>query len=191
MVHKRRMLLLALGGVAVLAFGAGSSVSALLTGGSGGVQESAFVVGNDAAATTASQVFRPIPGAALAINMPAGDSDLLRASFSAESACWSRVATNAPLTFCSVRIVLVNRATGAIIRELTPGSGPSGVDFAFDSTNAGRDTSASWESHAMDRFTRVSTRDPRALIVRAEWRTAGTNTIFWLDDSTLTVEVNN
>jgi len=186
MFHRKRVLLVALGGVAVLALGAGTA-SALLTGGSGGVQESAVVVGNDAAAMTVSQMFVPIPGAALAINMPAGDSDLLRASFSAESACSPRAASAAQ-SWCSVPIVLVNRASGAIIRELSPAAG---VDFAFDSTDAGRDTAASWESHAMDRFTRVGNLEPRALIVRAEWRTTSPNTVFRLDDSNLTVEVNS
>ena len=65
-------------------------------------------------------------------------------------------------------------------------------DFAFDSTNAGRETSASWESHAVDRSLRLAggANGTTYTIQVQYWVVCGApcNTAFRLDDWHLTVE---
>ncbi len=80
-----------------------------------------------------------VPAANLTLNR----TTLVKARFTAESACYGSSG------YCPVRIVY---------RRLSPSVGPItelnpvvGSDFAFDSTDNGRETTGSWESHAINR----------------------------------------
>lgn len=75
------------------------------------------------------------------INISLSSSTLVKARFTAESACYGASG------YCSVRIVARNISTGAIT-EFNP---QVGTDFAFDSSDSNREGSASWESHAINR----------------------------------------
>jgi hypothetical protein len=61
-----------------------------------------------------------------------------------------------------------------------------GIDFAFDSTNSGRDTTGSWESHSMDRS--LGPLAAGAYRVWAQYRTTSQGVTLRLDDWSLTVE---
>jgi len=167
---------LAIGGIA----GGAVAATQLFNTASGGAQTAVAVRGSDTANTSSSTVFVNVPGAVAPASVPAGASRLLRASFSAESACYGG-GTGA--NWCSIRILVRNVATGGTL-EMQPASG---LDFAFDSTNNGREGPNSWEGHTVDRSLRVGGGTYQILVQEA---VTSTTTIFRLDDWTLTVESN-
>jgi hypothetical protein len=68
--------------------------------------------------------------------------------------------------------------------------------YAFDSTDRGTETSASWESHAMDRHRCIFNGNGNAtknVPIEVEWNVTnfdgGVAPRFWLDDWSLTVEL--
>lgn len=172
---SRTILLLA--SVAVALILASGTAFALLTIASGGSIQRVQIVRETSATFSNAVAFNNVPGAAVPVSVPAGSSRLIMARFSAESAC----SGGAGAQYCSVRIVAVNVANGAVT-ELSP---QSGIDFAFDSTDSATETSASWESHSMDRSERLDVGQYRVSVQRAVTNAAVT---FWLDDYSLTVE---
>jgi hypothetical protein len=172
---RRTILLLAsMAMVLVLASGAAFAV---LSFASGGFIERVAIARETSATTSSSTSFVDIPGAAVSVFVPSGSSKLIMARYSAESACSGGTGSQ----YCSVRIVARNSATGAIT-ELQPASG---LDFAFDSTDAGRETASSWESHSMDRSNRLGA---GSYTIRAQRAVTSSATAFRLDDWSLTVE---
>lgn len=165
-------------------FGASAGIASVLTRtvGAGGAETYAVVTRDDAASTASSTSFVPIPGATAPVSVTDG-SDLIMARFSAESACYNNTA-NTSGHWCSVRLMLQNRQTGAL-SELYP---RSGLDFAFDSTNAGAEGAASWESRSMDRSARIGNGSYYVLVQEA---TTSSQVTFRLDDWSLTVEKSN
>jgi len=103
------------------------------------------------------------------IVVPSGENALILARFSAESACYGGTG------YCSLRI-LINGV------EMDP---VASVDFAFDSTDLGRETAGSWESHSMDRSRVVGPGTYTIVVQRLSTQSA---TFFRLDDWSLTVE---
>jgi hypothetical protein len=172
---RRTILLLA--SVAVAMILASGTAFALLTFASGGSIERIAIARETTATNTNAVAYNDVPGASVPVSVPAGSSRLIMARFSAESACNG----GAGAQYCSVRIVAVNVANGAIT-ELSP---QSGMDFAFDSTDLASETFASWESHSMDRSERLREGNYRIKVQRAVTNAAVT---FRLDDYSLTVE---
>jgi hypothetical protein len=88
--------------------------------------------------TTSSTTFVDVPGAVTSLAIPAGRKGLIRATFSAESACYGPDNQN-----CSVRILI-----GGV--EASPASGD---DFSFD-TNRAIDPGNQFtgEAHSMERY---------------------------------------
>jgi hypothetical protein len=125
------------------------------------------------AATTSATSFVDLPGATATITVPGPENGLVLARFSAESACYQPGATIG--NWCSVQILL----------DGAPMDPATGVDFAFDSTDAGTETSTSWESHSMDRSLVVG---PGNHTVVVQWVVTNGATIFRLDDWSLTIE---
>ncbi len=113
--------------------------------------------------------FNNVPSAFTTISVPSGENALILARFSAESACYGGTG------YCSVRI-LINGV------EMDP---VAGFDFAFDSTDLGRETSGSWESHSMDRSRVVGSGTYTIVVQRA---TTSASTFLRLDEWSLTVE---
>jgi len=118
---------------------------------------------------------------AMSFPIPATGNHLVNARFHAESACYEpgSVAPN----WCSLRILI----------DGTEGHPQVGVDYAFDSTDRGDDTDASWEGHAMERHRCVrSTGAARNIVVELQRKVTnsdgGAAPSFRLDDWSLAVE---
>jgi hypothetical protein len=125
---------------------------------------------------TSSSAYVQLPGAVVHITVPAGTTQLVRASFTAESIC----AAQDPGGWCSVRIVAVNAADSTT--ELSP---KSGFDFAFDSVSTPAGSSDRWEGNAMDRSIVLGAGD---YAIRVQWGVIDPNISFRLDDWSFTVQ---
>ena len=152
------------------AAGGGSSFVSTTTG---GAITSIVTVREDAATSTSSTAFVDIPGATATITVPAGQSSLFIATFSAESTCTGTSG------WCAIRIML----TGPSSFEMLPAAG---ANFAFDSNDGGTETIASWEGHSMQRSFSVSTAG--TWTVQAQQLVTATGMTFALDDWLLRVE---
>jgi len=121
--------------------------------------------------------FVTLPGAVINTDVPPNSTRLFVVQFSAESACYSPGSVGG--NFCQVRILI-----GGV--EGNPVAGP---DFAFDSTDLGDDTGASWESHAMQRSRRIGNTSAAFLPVQivVQRTTTSTGTTLRLDDWHLTM----
>jgi hypothetical protein len=144
--------------------------------------------------TTSSSKFIDLPGAAVNITIPPRSRALVMARFSGESACYD-LQKGTEQHWCSVKLLINNVEMDAKSGAGTDGE--PGKHYAFDSTDAGRETLASWEGHSMDRSFVVSnsTDVVRTFKVRAQWAINDVspadphNVQFWLDETALTVEV--
>jgi hypothetical protein len=175
MLRGRRLLLATVLAVALLA-AIPLVAYALTTLRAGGVSVQTVVATNDAAtAVTGSTAWTDVPGAALSVQVPANHRGLVTTTFNAESACYGASG------YCSTRTVLV-RPDGTLL-ELDPAGG---VNFAFDSTDSGREGSASWEAHSADRNTLLPAGSWRLKVQR---RVTGAGITFWLDEISFKAEV--
>jgi hypothetical protein len=86
--------------------------------------------------TSQSTSFADVPGAGVTITVPAGQTQLVQARFTAESTCWWY--SGAAYQFCSLRVL-------ADSTEMLP---KSGKDAAFDSNGQFDDA---WEGNSMER----------------------------------------
>jgi hypothetical protein len=130
-----------------------------------------------AASLTSSTLFNDLPGASVAVSVPAGQSRLIEARFTAESQC-----AGPNSGYCSLRMIATNVVTGATF-HLNP---QSGIDYAFDSDQAGAAQDL-WEGNAMDRSIRLPGGTYRIRVQRA----VSNNTVtFRLDDWHLAVQTN-
>ena len=175
-MSSRLKFVVILAAVMLVAVAAGVAIAQVagVTKAKGGAISKVRIKRGENATTTSSTSYVNIPGAKVKITVPRGDRALLLARFSAESACDG----TAPGTYCSVRI----RVDG---NQAKP---TAGLDFAFDSTDNGTETSSSWESHSMDRSTVVG---GGRHTVRAQYATPSSTTSFRVDDWSLTVERSN
>lgn len=137
---------------------------------------------------TSTEKFLPLPGANTRVMVPAGNNVLVNVGYTAESRCDEPDST-AP-NWCEVRILIDGVEAAPAASSFPPDT------YAFDSTDGGSETSASWESHAMDRHKCVfnSQNDvARVVPVEVEWKVTnfdgGVAPSFWLDDWSLTVEL--
>lgn len=128
-------------------------------------------------ANPAPNTFVDLPGAAVTLDVPPGTSRLFIVTYSAESACYGGAAGAA--NFCQVRVMI-----GGV-----EGNPAAGTDFAFDSTNIGGETFASWESHSAQRWRRIFNQGstPLAVPIVVQRTTTSTATTIRLDDWQLTV----
>ncbi len=104
----------------------------------GGAINSVTVITETNPFATSSTAYVTVPGAVGTVAIPAGQRALVKVQYDAESAC-SEPDTDP--NWCSLRILI-----GGV-----EGDPQSGIDFAFDSTDRGRETPSSWESHGMTR----------------------------------------
>ncbi len=137
---------------------------------------------------SSSETFIKLPGAATKVVIPAGQNALVNVAFSAESRC-AEADSSAP-NWCEMRILVDGT-------EASPAASTFGPDtYAFDSTDRGSETLASWESHAMDRhqciFNSHSTTS-KTVPIEVQWKVTnfdgGVAPAFWLDDWSVTVEL--
>jgi hypothetical protein len=138
---------------------------------------------------TSSEKFIPLPGATTNITIPPGKAALVNVAFTAESAC-SEPGSPAP-DWCEVRIMVDGVEAAPAASTFAPDT------YAFDSTDRGSESNASWESHALDRHKCVYNKSDTAKVVpiNVDWKVTnfdgGTAPSFWLDDWSLTVELAN
>ncbi len=135
-----------------------------------------------------STKFVPLPGAKTRIVVPAGKDVLVNVAFTAESRC-DEPGSVAP-DWCEMRILVDGVEAAPQASSFPPDT------YAFDSTDMGTETIASWESHAMDRHKCVFNRKGetnKVVPVEVEWRVTnfdgGVAPNFWLDDWSFTVEL--
>jgi hypothetical protein len=119
-----------------------------------------------------------MPGMTARVTIPSGFTGLIIARFSAESACYGDDA--AQPDWCVVQL-MTNQT------EMQPGDG---ADMAFDSTDNSNETSASWESHATERFIKraAGTYTIRALGYVKQF--GSTTPTFWTGEREMTVETS-
>ena len=173
---RRTILLLA--SVAVAMVLASGVAFALVTFAFGGPIERVAIARESSASSSNSTAFVDIPGASVSVFVPSGATKLIMARYSAESVCFGGTG------LCSVRIVARNSTTGAITL-LQPAASGAATEFVFDSTDAGRETGSSWESHSTDRSLRLGA---GSYTIRAQRAVTSSATTFRLDDWSLTVE---
>lgn len=138
--------------------------------------------------TTSSEHFIPFPGAKTEVVIPAGTNALVNVAFTAESRC-NEIHSNSQ-NWCEVRIMVDGVEASPAASSFPPDT------YAFDSTDSGTETTASWESHAMDRHQCVRNQhgNTRKVVpVAVHWKVTnfdgGNAPNFWLDDWSLTVEL--
>lgn len=139
---------------------------------------------------TRSRDFVRLPGATPRfgawVPLEPGQAALINVSFSAESRC-SEPGSNAQ-DWCEVRILIDGTEGHPRASSFLPDT------FAFDSTDSGTNTVASWEAHTMDRHqcVRNGTHAPRRVPVEVQWKVTnfdgGIPPSFWLDDWSLVIE---
>jgi hypothetical protein len=88
----------------------------------------------DSMTVLGSSGWKDVPGSATTIAVPAGHKMLVDARFTAESACFGASSG------CPVQVLI-----GGV-----PAGPTNGSNGAFDSTEGGTESSASWESHSTD-----------------------------------------
>jgi hypothetical protein len=174
-MRSRSKFAVVLAAVALIAVGAGVAIAQVagVTKAKGGSISKVRIKRGENATATSSTDFVNIPGAKVKIKVARHDEALILARFSAESACYDTANS-----LCSVRILVDGQ-------EAKPASG---INFAFDSTDAGTETSSSWESHSMDRSLVVG---GGRHTVRTQFATTSSTTGFRVDDWSLTVERSN
>jgi len=126
--------------------------------------------------SNSSTTLNLIPGMKTRIFVPTGTQALLDIRFSAETACYG--GGTSP-NWC-VAEILVDGV------EASPGDG---TDFALDSTDNGTESSASWESHAMERAIVVGEGFHVVKVIGGvtDFTGSGTQT-FWTGERTLVVQ---
>jgi hypothetical protein len=158
------------------------TAAAVLTADAGGTQLRIDKRQQNAASSTNSTVFVDLPGAAVGVSVPANQSRLYDVPFFAETRC----AGPGGGGWCSIRIIAVNVATGAVT-ELRP---QAGIDYAFDSDMAGASDDLN-EGHGMERSARLFGGSSGASYRIQVQRAVTNNTIaFTLDDWHLAVETS-
>jgi hypothetical protein len=151
----------------------GGTAFAVLSSSAGGAQLQMLNRGDNAATVTSSTVFNDVPGAAVAVTVPAGRTQLINARFTAESNCTRAIPALGGL--CSTRIIAQRFGGGTV--ELNP---QAGIDYAFDSVATDR-----LEGHALERSIRLTAGTYAIRVQRAVTSNAIT---FRLDDWHLAVE---
>lgn len=109
------------------------------------------------------------------INVNLSTSRLVLARFTSQSSCYGSGTNN----YCSVRVVAKR---GINVIEFDP---VVGTDYAFDSTNNGTETAASWEGHALQRSKLLSSGQYQIYV---QARTTNSGTTLRLDNAHFSVE---
>lgn len=136
---------------------------------------------------TDSEDFKTLPGARTRIVLQPGQEAQVNVAFTAESRCNEPYSNES--NWCELRVLVDGVEAAPAASSFPPDT------FAFDSTNRGRESVASWEAHAMDRHkcVRNGGTAPRAVPIEVQWRVTnfggGSAPNFWLDDWSMTVEL--
>jgi hypothetical protein len=124
--------------------------------------------------TTTSTTYGDVTGASTTVTVPAGQSALIIAEFTAESFCDAGDSSG----YCSVRILIGG----------TEGNPAEGTDFAFDTIVTSTGNEDWWEGNAMTRSRGPLGPGTYTVQVQAATVDGNANTTFNLDDWHLTVQ---
>ena len=149
---RRRVAVIAIATAALVLAGTGVAVAAATTKAGTSVTRVSVLTENTAAVYTGA-AFVTIGSSGVF----AGAGSFIVATFSAESACYNGVG------YCSVRILVDGVEAEPVV----------GTDFAFDSTDANRETASSWESHSMQRTRAVTATTFHSVVVQVAQVGAG------------------
>jgi hypothetical protein len=137
--------------------------------------------------TTSSTTFVDLPNSANVIPIAPGRSALINARFHAETRC-SEFDGVGEQNWCEVRIMI-----GGV--EGYPQSSVGADSYAFDSTDDGTETTASWEGHALERHRCITNTGATVLVVpvTVQWKVTNFGgdaylPNFWLDDFSFVAE---
>jgi len=150
--------------------GPGAAPSAVLGSGIGGTVQRVQVLSETTAATTSSAVWVNL--ASMVVVVPAEERAMFLMRFSGESSCAGGVGAQ----WCRLRMRIAGAEANPVV----------GGDFAFDSTDNGSESFASWESHAIERYSRIM--GPGTYRVEVQWQVTDPAVRFRLDDWTFVVE---
>jgi hypothetical protein len=171
-----KRLVIVLGALVASAALAGTA-AAVITFDAGGAQIRVDKRTNDQPTSTNHTEWENLPGASVAVNVPANQSRLYDVPFFAESLCTGPNGGGA----CSVRIVAIS---GANVIPLSP---DSGIDYAFDSDMAGALDDLR-EGHAMERARRLTGgQNGTNYLIQVQFAVTDPQTTFTLDDWLLAV----
>jgi hypothetical protein len=131
---------------------------------------------NDVSTSTTTPT--QLPGMTARVTIPSGFTGLIIARFSAESACYGDDAGQPD--WCVVQIK-------ANQHEMLPGDGS---DMAFDSTDNGTETAASWESHATERFIKLPAGSYTIKALGYVQQFGSSTPTFWTGEREMTVETS-
>ncbi len=173
---RRKRLALLVGALVIAGIATGTAIAVHTGPYIGGSSYQTIIQNSTDAASTTSTAFTTLPGTFTFVSVPSSTTRLIVARFTAESYCSGGSAGN----WCTARIVVYNRSTGAIT-ELFP---QSSTDFAFDAVGTANDY---WESHAIERSIRLGA---GTYYVYVQWRTTSTSTSFRLDDWHFAIDIH-
>ena len=176
LLSASRLTTAAVAAVAALA-AAGAVALAQGSGSSGGPSMNIEYRGHATATATSSLAWQLVPNTPATVSVPAGQTRLLNARFTAETICRRTAAQNG---FCSVRIVAEPAGGGALI-PLEP---VSNADFNIDSAISNTDA---MEGHAVERSRRFPAGQYRVFVQR---RVTNATVNFVLDDYHFAVETH-
>ena len=159
----RSLIAVAVASIAAILTGAGVAIAATTVKSGTTVTRTAILTQNSATTHTGT-TFVTLGSSAIF----AGAGSTILVTFSAESACYNGSG------WCSVRILVDGVEADPV----------AGTDFAFDSTDGGRETAASWESHSVQRARVVTTTATHSVVVQVA--EVGTGVTARYDDWTLT-----
>jgi hypothetical protein len=169
-----RLVALATAGIVIV--GVADIARATLTTHTAGAVKQLIVQSSTDPFATESTSYTPVPGAQVNVSVATGSNVLLDIRYTAESVCIQpNQLTNG---YCSVAIFVDGI-------QADPASGP---DFAFDSTDKGKEGPGSLEGHAMER-SRIVGPGAHQVVVVARVVNGATN--FQLDDWHLAIDVAN
>lgn len=163
----------------------GTPAPNIVLGGSSVIQ-TLFVYDEPNSTVGSSLVYTVLPGMSAPLTIGGTARKLVLATFGAEAACYG--GDKGSPDWCVTRII-ARTGTGAIV-PLQPYAG-DGTDFAFDSTDRGTETDASWEQKQMSRG-RVLAPGTYKIEVEARVKRFGVATpTFWTGERALTIQVIN
>lgn len=163
---RTRMILV---GVLVVIIGSWSfpwRASADLVRHTGGAVKAYMVTTQDAPFTSTEATYTNLPGSALRLTVPAGTSDLLSLTFSAECRL---IGGEGPTDWVGIRLVAIRDGVGSVVEPFDTGS-----PQAFCSTDL-------WETHA---GTWVLQAGPGNYRFSVQVLTTATDSTLWIDDWT-------
>jgi hypothetical protein len=158
--------------------GKGGTAGPAIIGGS--VSQTVFIADEPNSTIGSTEIYETLPGMSTTITIPGDKGKLVIATFGAESACYG--GDEGSPDWCVVRVVASDGG------PFNPYLG-DGTDYAFDSTDNGAESSASWEQHQLTRGKVLKPGIHRIKVQGRVKRFGVATPTFWTGERTLTIQV--